>query len=347
LWIVGLLLLVGTAAGAGWVLNHNKPEDTNTSSRTGTSEAPPPQGIVSFGFGDSDPSVANLYPVQPGRVVEVVTEGATVKKGDVLLRVDSRFAEIEADRAQSDLEDAKDLLAEARNLPARHKNLIEQQKQAIAIAETKRAVAQQELDTARNLRSDNTINKQTLRGAEEQMKAREAEVKAAQLKLTEMQLKDPEIDLKRAERAVHDKELINRKAKLALDECTLRAPSDGTVLRVLTQVGETLSSQGHLPAIEFCPHGPRIVRAEVMQEWAGRVKEGDAAIIEDDTHGGIRWTGKVKHVSDWYTHRRSKIQEPFQYNDVRTLECLVTIDPGGPPLRIGQRVRVTIQQGGP
>jgi multidrug resistance efflux pump len=345
---VGLLLLVVTAAGAGWVLNHNnKPEDTNSPPRPSALETPPPQGIVCFGYGDSDPSVANLYPVQPGRVVEVVTEGATVKKGDLLLRVDSRLAQIEADRAESDLEDAKDLLAEARNLPTRHKNLIEQQKQAIAIAETKKAVAQQELDTARNLRSDSTISKQTLRGAEEQMKAREAEVKAAQLKLKEMQLKDPEIDLKRAERAVRDKDLIHRKAKLALEECTLRAPSDGTVLRVLTQVGETLGSQGHLPAIEFCPQGPRIVRAEVMQEWAGRVKEGETAVIEDDTHGGIRWTGKVKHVSDWYTHRRSKIQEPFQYNDVRTLECLVTVDPGGPPLRIGQRVRVTIQQGGP
>jgi hypothetical protein len=29
-------------------------------------------------------------------------------------------------------------------------------------------------------------------------------------------------------------------------------------------------------------------------------------------------------------------------NDVRTLECLVVLEPGQPPLRIGQRVRVLI-----
>jgi hypothetical protein len=38
------------------------------------------------------------------------------------------------------------------------------------------------------------------------------------------------------------------------------------------------------------------------------------------------------------------ILEPFMVNDVRTLECVIDINPGGPPMRIGQRVRVTIQQ---
>jgi hypothetical protein len=36
--------------------------------------------------------------------------------------------------------------------------------------------------------------------------------------------------------------------------------------------------------------------------------------------------------------------EPLQFNDVRTLECIITLDPNQPPLRIGQRVRVRIQK---
>ena len=47
------------------------------------------------------------------------------------------------------------------------------------------------------------------------------------------------------------------------------------------------------------------------------------------------------------TQRRSILQEPFQYNDVRTLECIITLDPSNQPVRIGQRMRVTIKQGGP
>jgi hypothetical protein len=57
---------------------------------------------------------------------------------------------------------------------------------------------------------------------------------------------------------------------------------------------------------------------------------------------GPSWHGRVIRVSDWYTHRRSILQEPFQLNDVRTLECLIALDRGQQPLRIGQRVRVTI-----
>ena len=32
----------------------------------------------------------------------------------------------------------------------------------------------------------------------------------------------------------------------------------------------------------------------------------------------------------------------MQFNDVRTLEAIITLDPGQPKLRIGQRMRVTL-----
>jgi len=32
----------------------------------------------------------------------------------------------------------------------------------------------------------------------------------------------------------------------------------------------------------------------------------------------------------------------LQYNDVRTMECIVELAPGQAPLRIGQRVRVML-----
>jgi hypothetical protein len=35
--------------------------------------------------------------------------------------------------------------------------------------------------------------------------------------------------------------------------------------------------------------------------------------------------------------------EPLQYNDARTLECIIELDAGQPLLRIGQRVRVMLR----
>jgi hypothetical protein len=100
-------------------------------------------------------------------------------------------------------------------------------------------------------------------------------------------------------------------------------------------------------AIEFLPTSPIIVKAEVLQEWGSYVKVGQDVVIEDDTYKGPKWTGKVRTISQWYARTRSPIIEPFQMNDVRTLECLIEdIRPDEKNLtqpRIGQRVRAKIK----
>jgi multidrug resistance efflux pump len=153
------------------------------------------------------------------------------------------------------------------------------------------------------------------------------------------------VEVNRAQRDVAAKQAQKGKAELALQECDIKAPADGTVLRVFFQVGESLPRDPKFPAIQFCPNSRRIVRAEVLQEWASHVAKGQKVMIEDDTHSGAKWTGEVKYVSDWITQKRDMILEPFMVNDVRTLECVIDVNPGGPPMRIGQRVRVTILQG--
>ena len=167
-------------------------------------------------------------------------------------------------------------------------------------------------------------------------------LKAEREKLKELRLHDPLVGCRRAEA-----ELAMARARLAqaremLEQCTLKAPSAGTVLRLLVNPGELLGNPGRGPAVQFAPKGPRLVRAEVEQEFAGAVSLGQLAIVQDDSKAGISWHGKVIRISDWYTKRRSIIQEPHEFNDVRTLECLIALDPGQAPLRIGQRVRVKI-----
>ena len=139
------------------------------------------------------------------------------------------------------------------------------------------------------------------------------------------------------------KEARRDQAQQALEECTLRAPADGEVLRVLVGPGDVLGAQPKQPAILFCPKKPMLIRAEVSQEFASRVHVGQHASIQDDTDASQTWKGKVVRVSSWYTHRRSIMQEPLQLNDVRTLECIVAFDDPDPPgIRIGQRMLIKI-----
>src|SRR5205814_611796 len=102
---------------------------------------------------------------------------------------------------------------------------------------------------------------------------------ADRAKFDALALRDPAQDVARAEADTTAKRALLKRARHALREHTLRAPSAGTVLRVLTSSGEALGMQPRQPALLFAPDRPRIVRAEVEQEFVSRVAVGQRAEI--------------------------------------------------------------------
>src|SRR5437660_9396890 len=91
-WIIGLVLLLGTASGAGWFLNHTPAGGETSFSQTGAPAANPPVTVCT-GMVDADPGITKLHPVVPGRVMAVVAEGQDVKKDEILLKLDPQLAE--------------------------------------------------------------------------------------------------------------------------------------------------------------------------------------------------------------------------------------------------------------
>ncbi|MCI0365452.1 MAG: biotin/lipoyl-binding protein, partial [Phycisphaerales bacterium] len=342
----GIVLLVGSALGAGWFLNQSPGDDSyNHPSRDRNS--PPPPSVVCIGFVYNDPDVVNLNPLQPGRIVEVAKEGSAVTKGQPLLKLDDHLAQFKLREAKADLDSAKQQLEEAKNLPEQHKRLIKQQEDVIEAAKQTKEAAVQELQVKERLLDDKVkLNESIRKLYEAQIKKAEAGVKIEESKLEQLlKAPDPEIKVKMAQANVDAKQAAVDQAQFALDECTLAAPSDGTVLRVWVNPAELFAPNPHRPAaIQFAPKGKRIIRAEVLQEWASRVQAGQDVIIEDDTAAMTQWKGKVISVSGWFDQKRKRIFEPYMLNDVLTLECLIDIiSDGRTPLLIGQRVRVTIK----
>jgi multidrug resistance efflux pump len=171
--------------------------------------------------------------------------------------------------------------------------------------------------------------------------------KLEQQKLRALELRDPIIDVDHAKAEVDTMRARLHQAEQVLEEHMLRAPEPGRVLRIFVTRGALLNPQATRMAIQFCPARPRLIRAEVEQAFAGRVEVGQPALVEDDGRSGSTWRGHVLRLADWYTQRRWINDEQLQLKDVRTLECLIALDPGQPPLRIGQRVRVTISRAAP
>ena len=341
-WIFGILLLVGSLVGANWAFNASRADHPRDADKDKT---PIPPVVMALGYIDGDPGVAHLHPVIAGQVVEVAKEGIEVKKGAPLLKMVDEYARKKLDEAKAERDNAKAQLEQAQTLPDQTKEKLAQQQAAIDAAQKGAEIADLEreskLKTAQN--SGVNVNKESLDAAIKAVDKAKLLVKVETSKLNELKLLDAKLEIARAAANLAAANAKVGEAEFALTQCTLAAPADGLVLRVHVNPGEVYGPTAVQPAVEFLPSGSKIVRAEILQEWAPRVKEGLDVEIVDDTYAAPKWKGRIEHLAPWFTQKRNMIAEPFSYNDVRYMECVVKVLDEGPyKLRIGQRVRVQI-----
>jgi multidrug resistance efflux pump len=341
-WLAGVILLLGTALGARWIIDQPA---------SGTDRASPSDlaifGIVGLGYADVPGGITNLHPLQSGRVEAVlINEGDEVKEGDMLLSLDNSLQKKNLDAAEAELAVARFAAQDLETqVPKKWQYEIEQQKARLEAARQELLVAEKELDIAKTafIDDERKINQKRLDNLEYAVVGKKANVQGHEAALELLKVLNPQGTIDRARQEVKIKQAQRDLAHRALVECDLYAPADGSILRVFAQPGEVLTAQPRQAAVQLCGDAPRIIRMEVLQEWAANIKAGQAAVIEDDAHHGLTWKGKVERVGGLFTPRRLVLPEPFQFNDVRTLECIVALDPGSPPILINQRVRVKIK----
>ena len=375
LWfgLAGVLLAVSAGLTA-WAL-YSRADAPSASNSASATQSHSDLRYSFLGYADLEQSVTPLYPLVPGRVAKVfVHDGDHIDKADTpLFELDSQAATDLVAQAEGDLHDAEFLrdaaqiqqndaqlqLTQANKLEPQHQAQIDGQKNVIEARKQEAAAAHASADKAHRLNSgkDKLIPDEDVHAADAQAAAADAAAAGEEAKLRLLQLDDPSIGLQRAQNAVKAAQSGFERAQNAvkikqsqldaakdkLREYTVKAPVPGVVERLLVSVGESLGPNPQQPAAMFAADGPRIIRAEIEQEWANHVALDMPATVQDFSATGPSWHGRVTRLSDWYTHRRSIMLEPLQFNDVRTLEAIITLDAGQPPLRIGQRVRVTLE----
>lgn len=301
--------------------------------------------VLCHGYVDIEPGLTRLMPARPGKVVAVpVRENQTVESGEALLRLDDEPARLLVRQAQAELTEAQNRLEEARRLPRQHRARLAQQRAALEAAGARRDALRRQHERLQRMAAKQLCGEDEVKAAADELRAAEAAVRVETERLADLELIDPSLPVARAEALVDTRKAQFEQTEHALRQCVLTAPERGTVLRVLVQPGEVLTETATQPAFWFCPDRPRIIRAEVSQEKAGRVAPGQPVQIEDDGDSALHWRGKVQRVSDWYTRRRPAFQEPMEVQDVRSVECIIELE-SAPHLRIGQKVRLTIAAG--
>lgn len=299
--------------------------------------------VVGFGHVDVEEGIAPLSVAAVGRIAEIlVQEGEVVKAGQPLVRLESESASAQLEKADAAVAEALVRLAQAQRAPENHRILVARQKEAIAADRARLEGQSRQVERLAKLRENDAIPAENFLSARDKLEELEAALRADELSLEQLNLDDPAEPIELAQTALAAAKAQRVMAADELARRTLTAPTDGVVLRVLASKGQAVGPNSLSPALWFCPDRPRIVRCEIDQEFADRVAVGMAADLFDDRHAGVSWTGKVIRCADWIAARRSLLDEPFQKNDVRTLECIVGLDEGQAVPRIGQRLRVRL-----
>lgn len=203
------------------------------------------------------------------RILEVAAdEGQTVKKGDVLARVEQETLDAQAAQSSAQL--------------ARSNAAIEQAKSAIVQAEARLKEARTSFDRAKPLKQSGYLSESTFDQRESASRTAEALLVAARdgLKLAE------------ADRALVEAQ--RRELDFRRGRTEIRAPADGLVSRRNARVGSIASAAGE-PMFRIIANAEFELDGEVTETRIAKLKAGQPVRI--DIAGAGEVTGSVRFVS--------------------------------------------------
>lgn len=338
--IIAVLFLVVPIGAVAWWLSRPKGE-----------VAPPPPAlseldVVCLGRIDGLNAIANLDPGLPGKVAEVlVSDGQHVTAKTPLLKLDNESMKIREEEAVAAVA-AAEIEIDAAKLEEKLQPIRKAaQEAAITAAGERITAARRVVEEKKKAMGFGTVTAAEVAVAEAEVKQLEQLESAEKSRLKELELADPKLKTRAAEAKRTTARLALKQAEKALRDCVLLAPTDGTVMRVQVSVGESVAPGMPQAPIVFRPDGRLVVRAELEQEFMGRVQEGMKATVRDDVRvDSPTWNGTVIRVGQVVARKRSVLLEPGELNDVRTVECLVALEGNLDGLLVGQRMRVRIRR---
>ncbi|MBM0744464.1 ABC exporter membrane fusion protein [Phormidium sp. CLA17] len=361
-WVVGLgiALMIGTGLIA-LRLNSSRP---TSSGPTATPSSPFLPTVNALGRLEPQGKVINVSaPSQSmggSQVIELrVKEGDRVQAGQILAALDSRDrlqaslleAQQQVQVARSRLEDIRAgakrgeitaAQAEIQNLEAQLAGELKTQQATIDRLKAELQNAEIELQRNQLLSQEGAIATSTLdsrklavKTAQERLneaiaasdrtqrtltaqiqKARATLSQTAEVRPTDIRTAQAEID-----RAIAAANLI----QVELNQSCVRAPKAGRVLKINTQVGEIISSNG---IVELAATDQMIAIAEIYESDISRVQQGQTAIITSPSNvfpNQLR--GTVQQLGSQIAKKDILNTDPTAATDARVIEVKIQLDP--------------------
>lgn len=267
--------------------------------------APAESPYLAFGRGriDVDGGIVKLSASKDGVVKDVlVEEGQKVKKGQVLCRMDDIKERLDMTFAKSEYE-----LTVKRLGPLK-----------IALE-----AGEREQERYRKLLQYGVISDQKWDSSTDTVKRIGEEIKVAEAQ--------SQVALAKLKQAEYDVELK-----------TIRSPANGKILRCDSRPGYGISTLNVTVLFLFVPDEPYIARIEIEEKFIKDIKVGTDAEIIPDSDESKCYRGKVIKIGSYLGPKRQFLDDPQEKNDVRTAECILSVDEKN--LILGQRILVKFRK---
>lgn len=332
--------LLATTIGTGYLVLQTTPSERTDSAAPPTRKV---QNVVrGIGFVEPATEIRRLsFPVTGVIDVCLVDVGQVVERGDLLmsLRNLSQRAELSVAEQQAVLAAAEQTQLEAGVNPFR-----------ITAAERKVELLRSKWRHAQ--RHYNRIHRLSARGAttleDDDHAQTEVDTLATEVRLAEAELDQLEHHVRPADRAVAEAQvaLAQSRAEAArrrLDDMSLTAPFDGTVLEVLKREGEGVRGVERDAAIAFADTSKLRVRAEVDERYVHRLSVGQTAILSGRGLGERRFEGRVATVKQLMGNKTMFARDAAERKDLDVIQCWIDVpDDFRPPLGLQVDVEIHI-----
>ena len=293
-----------------------------------------------FAQGEIDATRVDISPKLTGRVLEqLVEDGTSVKKGDLLLVIDSPEMEARVNQARAALAQARAVQAKAHR-GARDEE-VRQAETSLSEAQAARRIAQQTYERVRQLHANKAISSQDLDESRSQLSiAREREERAAAA-----------LEMARTGSRIEDIEAADAQADLAqaaLDEALatsrdirLSAPMDGEVSKVLVRQGE-LVTPGY-PVVSLVDLNDVWSVVQLREKYLNHVTMGGVYVGTIPALGDRKVRFRVTYISplgDFATWRATNSSGSY---DMKTFEVHSAPVEPVPGLRPGMSVIFSLE----
>jgi HlyD family secretion protein len=282
-----LVVLVAAAAAGGWYWVQSRNGDAEMKYRLAKVERGPIAAVVVASGTLNAVTTVQVGSQISGQVKEIFADfNTSVKKDQVIARIDPSTFELRVNQARADLDAAEGAVAVARS------GLAAQQAE-LGRVKVNLAEAQRDFERKKSL-----VEKNYISGAELDKARTVLDSTREQQKAVEAQLKVNQAQISSARAAVKQRESLLKQAQVDLERTIIRAPVDGTVILRNIDAGQTVAASLQAPVLFTIAQDLRDMQVEAAIDEAdvGRLRVGMPASFAVDAFPRRSFAGEIRQI---------------------------------------------------